>query len=275
MTTVPASARCATIGSPSSSTILTTSSSCAARCMLAGAPVGVRLRRDALEDQEQLMLGEPCARVLRQRAWGCVGGSAGVVIVVARFGRWILMRRVLAFAAVVAVVFWLPDMAAAFTVNTSPCLRGGVRSVDPNPLPGCWFLGDAGLSCSSVCAANGLVYDDLTRTIAGSEGSDFNCNVLLDALNAPTIVVNTCTLGLGCELEGNQPTRCTSPTTTATDSSPTSRRVCACVGQPAPTLSFNGLGLTTLLLMLAGGLYVGVRSRRATLAIDPGGRSTR
>jgi len=167
------------------------------------------------------------------------------------------MRRLVTLVLSVTTAGWLSGTASAFTAVSEPCLNGGVRSIDPNPLPGCWFLGPAGASCSDVCATHGF-YDDATLTVTGSAGGDFNCDVILTLLGGPTGLNHTCSLGLGCEVEtSGQPFRCSpSPATTADASSPTAQRVCACTGQPAPTVSKLGFAVTALLLLIAGGAVV-------------------
>ena len=125
-----------------------------------------------------------------------------------------------------------------------------VHSVCPagtTPLFGaCWKLGGwnvfAGvpLDCNQVCAGVGLTYDDATRTVAGSDGTDANCEAVLTALgavfepgfDAPSA---TCSAGLGCFsdvlLDGSFPGegRCAIPATAATATKPWVRRACACM----------------------------------------------
>ena len=48
----------------------------------------------------------------------------------------------------------------------------------------CWFLGNLGESCTTVCANHSLVYDPATSTYAGELGTDANCTSVLNALGA-------------------------------------------------------------------------------------------
>ena len=52
-------------------------------------------------------------------------------------------------------------------------------------LGGCWYLGGLGQSCTQTCSAESLFYDDLTRTVAGSEGTNEGCANIMAALGAP------------------------------------------------------------------------------------------
>jgi len=108
------------------------------------------------------------------------------------------------------------------------------------PAPGiqyggaCWVLGAVAGNCDSACATLGLVYDDRTAIIAGSEGSDANCIALLDVAGAPggalDIAGGACTTGLGCGVipDFDYRARCGSPATDSTSVGPGIRRMCAC-----------------------------------------------
>ncbi len=75
-------------------------------------------------------------------------------------------------------------VALADAMATSPdggaCPSGGAALGDS-----CWYLGGEGESCDTVCAGVALVATDATRTFAGSDGTDENCNAVLDALQVP------------------------------------------------------------------------------------------
>jgi hypothetical protein len=67
------------------------------------------------------------------------------------------------------------DTAACFTCSDV----GGVEVGGA-----CWFLALSS-SCDDVCGDAGLVYDDATRTYAGSDGTGLQCEAVLDALSVP------------------------------------------------------------------------------------------
>jgi len=93
----------------------------------------------------------------------------------------------------------------------------------------CWFLGDPNQSCDDVCTAAGAVYDDATRTYAGSDGTLTHCAEVLDAVAAP--IKPDLYLGgpdeVGCFVDTNNWWR--DPTnTTASASWFSVQRACAC-----------------------------------------------
>ncbi|MEQ1565773.1 MAG: hypothetical protein ABMA64_09065 [Myxococcota bacterium] len=94
----------------------------------------------------------------------------------------------------------------------------------------CWYLGDAGASCTDTCAAHGG-YDEATRTYAGSDGTLDQCYEVLDALAAGSFSFGDTTNGpgLGCYVEFGDRVRTTFPT----DEGATFfgvARACACAG---------------------------------------------
>lgn len=96
----------------------------------------------------------------------------------------------------------------------------------------CWFLAKQGEGCDDVCANEGLSYDDATRLLVGSSGTDENCGLVLDALGAGgsgNSSPDTCKAGYGClvGVSGDRK-RCTSPDTIAPPVRPHSQRACAC-----------------------------------------------
>ena len=114
-------------------------------------------------------------------------------------------------------------------------------------LAGCWYLGGLGQSCTQTCSAQTLFYDDLTRTVAGSEGTNEGCASIMSALGAPgnqnmpaqeaqgtPLGCTVCPLS-GCSMDW---LRITSPTTTpdAFVDQPQSlvqyQRACACTAAP-------------------------------------------
>jgi len=133
------------------------------------------------------------------------------------------------------------------------CLAGGVEVGGS-----CWFFGNQGQSCDTVCAGAGpgVVYDDATRAYAGSDGSDGNCAQVLDALSVPGAGVTStiCNVGgVGCNYEQGGRFRCVSPPTDSASGYVDLQRACACripAGAPAPAMSW--VGLFALLSVLGG-----------------------
>lgn len=93
----------------------------------------------------------------------------------------------------------------------------------------CWYLGSAGQSCTSVCAARGG-YNAVTRSYAGSDGTDARCKAVLAALGRTgTLVRGWTNYGIGCGYSGSRPIRYAAPyTTTAGATAPGRQRACAC-----------------------------------------------
>ena len=155
-------------------------------------------------------------------------------------------------AILLGVAMALPAKAE---VAIESCLNTGKQVV--GDLPGCWFLGGVGQSCTEVCTSKALVYDEKTRTVAGSDGTMDNCMTLQNILG---VLVGgcqplLCTDGLGCsyDTDAKTPLYCTSPPTTADAANGVIERVCACMqGTPAPALSHAGMTLAGLLLLGAG-----------------------
>jgi len=159
----------------------------------------------------------------------------------------------LAFGAIlVSLAMALPAKAE---VLVESCLNTGTKVV--GAFPGCWFLGDVGQSCTDLCTSKGLVYDENTRTVAGSDGTMDACMTLQSVLG---VLVGgcqplLCADGLGCsyDTDNTTPLYCTSPPTTADAASGDIERVCACMqGARAPALSHTGITLAGLLLLGAG-----------------------
>jgi hypothetical protein len=78
--------------------------------------------------------------------------------------------------------------------------------------PACWFLSESNQSCAVLCSSLALVYDEATRTYAGSSGSfardrtqSQNCGSVLDALGVPEgsvqRVSGTNEQGVGCHYD--------------------------------------------------------------------------
>jgi hypothetical protein len=99
----------------------------------------------------------------------------------------------------------------------------------------CWLLGASGLDCNATCAAEGMVYDTATDSVAGSAGTDSACKDIFDGLGVPGVGIPLGSfacgpgLSLGCVVSGGFRTRCMTPApTTPTASGPGYERVCAC-----------------------------------------------
>lgn len=90
----------------------------------------------------------------------------------------------------------------------------------------CWYYGADGASCADTCSTRGG-YDEATRTFAGSDGSDANCDAVLDAIGAPSATLGTFALAHGCSFFNGQRRRYSAPTT-AEAATAGIRRACAC-----------------------------------------------
>jgi hypothetical protein len=171
-----------------------------------------------------------------------------------------------AIGVAIGVLLWV-STGWAFGPTTSPCLGTGL-TVDG--YAGCWFLGAAGASCTQTCAAQGLAYDDKTRTVAGSDASDGTaCQTIASALDSPNGFQsqNPCVYGLGCYVDTDNNDKlvwCPSPTTTATAAQSVDERICACMtaGVSAPALSPGSLAVAALLLGGSGILLIRRRARQ-------------
>ncbi|MFN2425595.1 MAG: hypothetical protein ABR587_04010, partial [Candidatus Binatia bacterium] len=97
----------------------------------------------------------------------------------------------------------------------------------------------AGEGCDAACGRVGLGYDEATRTVAGSDGTDANCLAVLAALGISNGGLehpsSTCGAALGCysspfEFTDTTPFegRCVNPPTDALGSQPWVWRACAC-----------------------------------------------
>lgn len=133
----------------------------------------------------------------------------------------------------------------------------------------CWFYAASFQSCTDACAAAGFPYDEATRTFAGSDGTDANCQLVLDAFQAPGGAVATnpnCSAGFGCATEpGPSRFRCTAPTDP--DAAFAGRRACACqaqaVPQPTPTLTVAAIAVGLLALIVIAAWRLSTAKREA------------
>jgi hypothetical protein len=98
----------------------------------------------------------------------------------------------------------------------------------------CWYMGNKGEPCSLVCAGRGG-YNEATRTMIGSDGSDDACLYVLEALGKaglfnPDLVepepVGCCAQDMGPSQF--RTTRVESPPTTATAQAQYKYRACGC-----------------------------------------------
>ena len=89
----------------------------------------------------------------------------------------------------------------------------------------CWYLSDAD-SCTNTCSSRGG-YNEATRTYAGSDGSNSNCEAVLDALGgSDNSASNTSSYSNGCHIYSGSYYRDTSTTTAGADNG--ADRACAC-----------------------------------------------
>jgi len=127
-------------------------------------------------------------------------------------------------------------------LGTLTCLPAcGFNVSDCQACPGfsyagaCWVMGlTVGLSCDAVCAAEGLVYDSATATVAGSGGTAAACEDVLDGLGAPGTGLDFPAQDCGSDAVGCVATfmsnrvRCVSPATTSSAAAAGVIRACAC-----------------------------------------------
>jgi hypothetical protein len=102
----------------------------------------------------------------------------------------------------------------------------------------CWFQGQHGESCDTVCGNAGLVYSETTRTFAGSDGTNAGCSDVIDLFpSVPTYVQNDCgsylglpEAGYGCWQQSSAANRfrCAALATTSSAANADVRRYCAC-----------------------------------------------
>lgn len=84
-----------------------------------------------------------------------------------------------------------------------------------------------------MCSNAGGSYNALTKTYAGSDGTNDNCDAVMTALNAPGDAVfggcpfDTSPIAVGCHSQGAERYRCTEATTAGANASGV-RRACAC-----------------------------------------------
>lgn len=95
----------------------------------------------------------------------------------------------------------------------------------------CWFLGDEGESCTSVCSMWSATYNSATLSYAGSGGDNTNCNNVLTALDAGgSASTNAVTGAGGCSINEatGARTRGTTATTPEASAGSSYHRACAC-----------------------------------------------
>lgn len=123
--------------------------------------------------------------------------------------------------------------------DTSGCAAApcNLYTTSDNLLGACWYLGASWKSCTETCAAESLVYDPATESVAGSGGSDVNCWTVLTSFPTAPVSDNPGTAenptdesyaGLGCFTGVNYDyARDTRPTTPDAKRG-AHRRACAC-----------------------------------------------
>jgi hypothetical protein len=99
----------------------------------------------------------------------------------------------------------------------------------------CWYrAGNGGDNCNDVCAGVGRVYNEATRTFAGSDGTLANCTSVGQAFFpiAGGAFDSSCSSGAGCWMfvdpDGVSIGRCPAPATTADAPGGGVLRLCAC-----------------------------------------------
>ena len=115
--------------------------------------------------------------------------------------------------------------------NCTSCPAPGIEYANS-----CWFLSPLSASCTTACANQGMVYDEATKLVAGSDGSNANCLALLNLLGTEGDVLNnaggpcsTFALGCACIQSAGFRGRCGTPATTAgASNNDGTQRVCAC-----------------------------------------------
>lgn len=123
------------------------------------------------------------------------------------------------------------DDSQSSTTKEPTC--GGAKFADA-----CWYLAAIGQSCAELCASYGG-YNEATRTVAGSEGTDSNCATVMDLVGAPpdrnsfdgNIAARPYS-SCGCfvdDADGSMPNRLRSPYPTSAECGTSEwQRVCAC-----------------------------------------------
>lgn len=92
----------------------------------------------------------------------------------------------------------------------------------------CWYLGGSEATCAATCAAHGG-YSAATSTFAGSDGTNANCQLVLNALGTAGGVTDwDDSVGVGCYKWGSSGWRAPTPTTTPEASASGYYRACAC-----------------------------------------------
>ncbi len=111
--------------------------------------------------------------------------------------------------------------------TTLPCPGGGsdVGGV-------CWYFGADGASCDATCAGVGMASHVATRTYAGSDGTDANCQAVAEAVGAVGSFLGSAPCpggpGLGCVDTSLGTIRCTDPPTSFSGGLAGTRQMCAC-----------------------------------------------
>lgn len=93
----------------------------------------------------------------------------------------------------------------------------------------CWFKGTTAQGCAAVCTKANRSYDEGTRTFAGSNGTDANCQALGAAFSSGTFAGTWDRGGIGCGYSVGNFVRRDTDATTSTATHPTHPgRFCAC-----------------------------------------------
>ncbi len=109
--------------------------------------------------------------------------------------------------------------------QNNACQSGGVKVSDY-----CWYAGASNEHCDTVCGNVGLIYDPATRSFAGSDGTNSNCQEVLDALGLGSGSVSTTSNNRGCQFRSSNNTRYRgTQATTSSGRSSGYLRACACM----------------------------------------------
>ena len=134
------------------------------------------------------------------------------------------MKRLATLSSILILV--VAALGSGAQDQKTACPGGGVEVPESSA---CWFAGEPAESCDDACARNSLVYDEITRTFAGSEGTDKGCLAVLDALEmGEGQIYSQEGDGFGCMLAVDVGRFRDPSPTTSTHRNDGARRACAC-----------------------------------------------
>lgn len=120
-------------------------------------------------------------------------------------------------------------LSLLMTTIQSACTAGGGSIVGGH----CWIWGAEGANCTDTCSGASLSYSTITRSYAGSDGTDANCAQVLTALTGTAVTEGDVSIGTtidykGCYSSGKKTAVRGQGATSEGSSSSPERRVCAC-----------------------------------------------